>query len=688
MTTAGCRSVARLFRVAVAAAALAMTGAAAAQTGPAAASRDVMLVPMPAEPGWPDLAFLAALPAACTSDQAAPVVLAVAADAPLPPETLDFLRRYRPSRLCWIGAGQNAAGQEHCAELRLPAASADAAACAIAGAFFVRSLRVVVAADDDYPNALAAAVLAARQRVPLLFADADGLSVGAREQLARLGASSLQLVGEFGGRRIAPDGVQIERLPHATAVARWLQQHDHPVEYLAAAVPADRHSGHVRKLSLAAAVLAAGRRGAFVPLGTAESPPADPTAVAAALTTFRRELGSTPEYLCLTGLPDTLPMAVVAGGEGIDKDPPSDLPLGNVDADPFVEVAYARFVAEDGPAGALLAARSLAYAELVEPSFAGKVAIAEWERLAALPFAAVGFAAPVLHDGKQPFGADSPLASVAAILHGAHSSWLQLGHTYTHDSRVLLAPCLVESSGCSPAALDQDPEHRSVALRLLRNGAIGFVGNVRRGIAQQELYRTEFWNAALAGQPLGRAHRHALNRMLVSVLANGEAERGGRRYQLHNAACYGDPALAMHLPAPRRGTPASSALAGRTATVRAPSAWWRGEAAIVEDWKYTASPTIYGWRGAGVGVESRWDPDHRRNADELVFTAEVRTRRTVRGLAATKPPAAPLGWDGKWFVDEHADGSRSVYFRVRMVDTDMATGAVLRQVDELRFRLD
>jgi hypothetical protein len=665
--------------------ALALTASVAAQGAPA---RTVLLVPMPTEPAWQDVAFLAAVPAAAATNPTAPVVLAVAADGTLPAETKDFLRRYRPDRLCWVGAGPTTDGGDDPQTTRLPADSADAAACALAAAFFPPSPRVVVVPDDDYASALTAAVLAARLRVPLLFAGPTGLSTAARAALARLDPSTLLLVGAFGSRRVAPAGVAVERLPRTDDVARWLQRHALPVEYLAAAVPADRGSGHARKLSLAAAALAAGRRGALVPIGAADTPPARPAAVREALADCRRALGVTPEFLCLVGLPDVLPMAVVAGGEGIDTDPPSDLDLGNVDADPFVELAFARFVAEDGPAGTLLAARSLVYDQLVDPSFAGKVAVAEWERLAALPFADVGFAAPVLHDGPVPFADASPLVSVAALVHGAHSSWLQLGSTCMHDSRVLLAPCLVESSGCSAAALDQDPAHRSVALRLLRNGAIGFVGNVRRGIAQQELYRSEFWHAVLAGQSFGRAHRHALNCTLVSVLANGETARGLRRYQLHNAACYGDPALVLHRPTVPQGEPARADVAGRSITVRAPTVWRRGEAVIVPDWQYTDSPKLYGWRGAGVGVESRWDDRHRRNEERLVFTAAVRTRRQVRGLVAVQPPEPPLGWDGTWFVDEHGDGSRSVYFRVCLFDGDAGQGTVRRQIDDLRFRLE
>ncbi len=51
-----------------------------------------------------------------------------------------------------------------------------------------------------------------------------------------------------------------------------------------------------------------------------------------------------------------------------------------------------------------------------------------------------------------------------------------------------------------------------------------------------------------------------------------------------------------------------------------------------------ALPAIYSWRRAGVGVES--------------------------------------SWDGRHFIEENADGTRLVYFRVQFVDFDMSTGKV------------
>jgi hypothetical protein len=649
---------------------------------PQAPQRQVLLVPLPSGASWEDLVFLAAVPAASVSDAA---VLSVEAGAPLAPETLDFLARFAAQRLLWIGSGPAAEQAGEFVNERLAVTSAEAAACALAERFFPKCATAVACAEADYAAALEAAVLAARLRAPLFFCGEAGASEGTRATLAKLGVKRLVLVGKVEESSKALEVREIVRLKTTQDVARWMEQHDLPVEYLAVAAPWDREAGHVRKLSLAAAVLAAGRNGAVLPVPASAGAAPDVAAVRAALAEFRGKLGPKLEFLCLAAFPDALPMVSAPLGQGIDDDPISDLEYANTDADPFVELAFGRFVAETTHAGTLLAARSLAYERLLAPEFARAVGMAEWEQVCGPVFTNVGFSEPTHHASDKPLEAGSPLTRVAALVHSAHSSWMQLGSTYMHDSTVLVAPCVVESAGCSPASLDQDPEHRSVALRLLRNGAVAFVGDVRRTVAQHELYRSEFWNAVLAGESLGSAHRFALNRMTVSALSRDELDRGMHQYQLHNVTLYGDPALRLKLPGKPRKSAVAAELRGSEITLRGPAEWTRVEQHVPTDWKYVASPKLFGYRAPGVGVEARWDGEHGRNAEELVFTAEVRTTKAVAGLEAIDPPAAPLGWDGRHFVDEHADGSRSILFRVRMLDYVPESGELTAQLKRLKL---
>jgi hypothetical protein len=645
-----------------------------------------VIVPLPSDAAWQDFAFLSALAASSGANDGVPLVVAGGPDGALRPETQDFLARRKPERIVQLGARHaNATTDfEH-----LAATDADTAACMLSRRFFVRSDLVVVCSSRDYSGALVAAVVAARERAPLLYCDDAKLSASALAEIVRLGAMKVVLVGTETKDCAGLEGLSAERLATPLDAARWMQARGRAIGYLAVAAPADRSLGRARKLSLGAAALAAGRAGALVLVGDEANGAESFEAARAGIAACRAKLAGGIEYLCLAAAPDVVPSAVVPGsGAGIDTDPPSDLEYGNIDADPFVELAVGRFVAEDADAGALLAARSLGYERMLAPESSRTMAMAEWDRAWTPLFANVGFKEAPRHEGGQPIQQSSPLAKAAALVHSAHSSWLQLGETYAHDSQVLLAPCLVESGGCSPAALDSDPEHRSVALRLLRNGAVGFVGSVRRAVAEHELYRTEFWNGVFAGQSLGQANRHALNRALVACLARNTDARGVLRYQLLNAAFYGDPALVVHLPTKPRSRAATSEVRGTEVVVRGPAEWSRVEPFAPSDWKYDASPKIHSWRGAGVGVESTWDPAFRRNKETLVYTSEARTNKKVSQLEAVGAPATPLGWDGRWFVDEHADGTRSIYFRVRMIDFDMSSGKVLAKVERLRFRLE
>lgn len=89
---------------------------------------------------------------------------------------------------------------------------------------------------------------------------------------------------------------------------------------------------------------------------------------------------------------------------------------------------------------------------------------------------------------------------------------------------------------------------------------------------------------------------------------------------------------------------------------------------------------------------ARWMQAHGRTIDYLAVAAPAdRTnghRRKVSGLKASAPLPSPLAWDGRWFLDEHADGSRSVYFRVQLIDFDMSTGKVGEKAERLRFRME
>ncbi|MEZ6003156.1 MAG: C25 family cysteine peptidase [Planctomycetota bacterium] len=400
----------------------------------------------------------------------------------------------------------------------------------------------------------------------------------------------------------------------------------------------------------------------------------------------RKTAGDAVQTLCLVGWPTAVPMAVISNGQGIDTDLVSDLPYGQTDEDAFLELGLARFLAEDLPSATLQACRGLVRDRFPDQKWRGRFATAEWGAPLRLPFEAQGWTYAGHHDGPAGIGAPSPLTGCEVLLHASHASWLGMGATYPWNSETLLAPAIVQSSGCSTASLDQDGERRSVAARLLRNGAVAFVGNARRGIAQQRLYESELWNAIAEGANLGQAHRAASNGVLVAVLERGEQRGGSYFYQLGHQSAYGDPALTFAAPGRPQQTGAHVARTGPRVEVLAPEEWQRIPFAPVSDWK-CAFETLYVWNAPGCVYERSWFGPEKRDAEIPLVHVQLDVHDPDAGIEMPEEVAAPLGWNGKWFVDSHDSGGATLHLRVRLFDGDQTGGAVRSELPKLRLRL-
>src|SRR5690606_9442709 len=197
----------------------------------AAPPRTVFLVPVGSEPSWRDDAFLVAVPAAVVAGRGEPLVCAVEPSAPWRPELLDFLRRYEPDRVVWLGPDAPGATPEGVRLERVAADSASAAARAITQRFFAQCERAVAYDPADRAAALAAAVLAARLRVPLLPAAGAALAA----LLNDLGIDDVIAVGA--PPRDLPEAVRVETLNDALAVAARLGGTEEGVDYLAVVHP-------------------------------------------------------------------------------------------------------------------------------------------------------------------------------------------------------------------------------------------------------------------------------------------------------------------------------------------------------------------------------------------------------------------------------------------------------------------
>lgn len=766
--------------------------------------RTILLVPLPAEPSWQDMAFLAAVPAATVVNNGSPSLVALDASGALSPEIQDYIRRYRPDAAHLLGGaadGLVVAGRT-CSVLR--AGSADEAACVLSEKFWRASATAVICPEDDYETGLVAAALAARLRAPLLFASVQGLSRPAAQELRRVQARELIVVGKLaaGTQSLKQVTEQVTELAGARDVMSWVRRRGLPAGYLAAVNPTDRSRTIIRKLSLAGALLAAGRDGLVAPLpyevrwkipfngaemkgelpadlpkseakpkagrttfdgrehafiltgkpkerdprinidldgdGKCTGPGEGPFAtgdtveldgkrhvitlgaangvgkadvrltwplaeqIVGDLSRFYEALGAPPEHLCLVGFPDAVPQAIIGRG-GLVDELISDLPYANADDDPFAEIGVARVIAENASFATLYASRVLTYKSLLDAEWQDRACQARWENTYGKLFENVGFGASYRHteenlkwivppaQGKkgkraQTFEQDSPLARCAVLTHMDHSWWHELGHTFAWDAEVLLSPVVIESGGCLTAALDREPDYRSVIARMFRKGAVSFSGNSRPGCAPQELQRMEFWNGVLSGQTIGQAHRRSMNSALVTILDRKEKTSGAYWYQLRIRTQFGDPAFAMRAPGAPRSAPARIAVDGDTVTVHAPEQWWPVKMYVPEDWKKWTGKDLYVLRGAGTWARRTWcSEDYDR--EETYVTAEFTTRRRVAKIEQVQKPPAPLGWSGLFHVDEHADGSRTCRWAVRLADFDQIQGRIVNAVERLDYRV-
>ena len=230
--------------------------------------RTTLLVPLPAELTWQDMAFLAAIPATTFINHGAPSLVALDAAGTLAPEIQDYLRRYRPDEVFLLGnaADDLVIAGRTCGLLK--AGSADEAACALSARFWRTSATAVICPAGDYEAGLVAAPLAARLRAPLLFTAGQGLARLAMEELRRLKTRELIVVGKPAGGLQSLKQVtdQLTELATARDVLIWARNRRPAVAYLAALNPLDRNKTVIKKLSLAGALLAAGRDGLVVPL--------------------------------------------------------------------------------------------------------------------------------------------------------------------------------------------------------------------------------------------------------------------------------------------------------------------------------------------------------------------------------------------------------------------------------------
>jgi len=227
---------------------------------PSSSPPTVFLVDQQEEASWRDLAYLAAVPAACKVNGGNAPVIALDDSGTIPREVADYLRRLKPSGIVHVGTSPLTSVPGECKPRELQKKSAEAVAIALAADFWTSVPRVVLCRQDDYASALIASTLAARLRVPLLFCDDKGLSQQTSDAIRKLKAKERIFVGS------TPGNLKTTELADLPAVLSWLKKQNLDTTYLALVNTRDRSATTVRKLSLLAPVLASAHDGMVVPL--------------------------------------------------------------------------------------------------------------------------------------------------------------------------------------------------------------------------------------------------------------------------------------------------------------------------------------------------------------------------------------------------------------------------------------
>ena len=633
------------------------------------------------EANWMDFAYLAAVPASAHLNGGRPAVLAVHDFDVIPEATIDVLERMLATDAYVLNGTATLDAVDAVHDL-----SADNASV-LSAQFtdhWTRSDTLVLADGQHYGSALMAASLAGRLNAPLVFT-AD-LPEGERQRIeAELEVTETLWVDLSGEAPSAPDATALRS---ADAILEWMNSQDERVDYIAYTNMNDREAGRAQKSSLTASQYAIRRNGLVIPIGLpipTEAAEQGTTPLAIRHLHQRYDaLGYIPEYLAIVGAHDALPQVK---GQSIFNNgemghPVTDIPYGQVDTDPFLDLALGRIVADNLEEASALATRTVTYEQLAdgywEQQFveSGLWGFDEARDL----FTNVGFDDPT-HPTEAEISSMG-MMEAAAVLHKDHSNCMILGHALDVNTDVLFSPAVVASMGCSVAGMDiVGPDERTIVDHILGSGAVAFLGASRNAIAENTYLHVAFWNDIFDGATLGQAYQKAINDLIVHWQdENGSA---ALRYTIDIEMLYGDPALTMDIPGEAQVAPAAARVEGNQVIVTGPEEWTMvqyAEAQLAE-WNYDKDLFMY--VGPGATPRTYWSGQY--DNEDLYYAVSIPLAAGFGKLQQTTDLPDPLGWRGNAYVDDRLDGTQHLRWRVRLLDYEMTTGEIRSRADQIEF---
>ena len=641
----------------------------------------VMHVPQSTE-SWHDLAYLAAVSASSHQNGEKPVVIALDDTDQLGASAHDFIRRFAPSQTLVFGA-PNAVIDAGIVE-QAPMDSLASVTTRLS-ALWQRATYVVVADQGSYGDCVMAASLAARIDAPLFYTDGT-LTSDVLMAIESLEPEQILVMG-------AADAPMLSnqlRLQDADDALGWLTTHGYEIDYLALFNPNDRTAGRSQKLSLTAPNYAARRGGLALPYANEI-----PTDVAGGsdlegTLQFLRDryefMGKHPEHLALVGSFDVIPIHRTPSLFDVPTHewPVNDNPYGEIDDDPFRDIAVGRIFTDSVYRGSLLAARTVVYEHLADGYWNTRfVETGLWgfDELRAI-MKNVGFNQPE-HLTEAQIN-QRPSLEAAAILHKDHSHCTVLGNAFTLQTQAVYAPAVVISRGCSVAGIDLvSLDTQTVPGNMLGRGAVAFIGAPRNSIAGNTVTEVAFFNHVLKGETLGQAMRSGFNHATIHYL--DENSDASMRYVLDNEMLFGDPGLVMAVPSPPMTRLAQATQSGDEVTVLPPEVWTQVEFVPEQlaEWNYDG--TLFMYVGPGAEPKTYWSG--RYDTEDLYFTVAIETDGQYASIAALTPFDAPLGWQGRVYSDQHQDGTNTLRWRVRLLEYEMETGVMIDALQSARYQL-
>jgi len=273
---------------------------------------------------------------------------------------------------------------------------------------------------------------------------------------------------------------------------------------------------------------------------------------------------------------------------------------------------------------------------------------------------------------------------VGAFLHRDHSYCQILGHAVDINTTTLFAPAVVMSSGCSVGGIDMlRDDQRSIAEHMFAQGAVAFVGAARNAIAYNTIIQVSLWNQMLAGHTLGESFRHGVNDAIVHWLDDGSS---AMRYAIDTEIVFGDPAFRMHVPGEYETEPAAQTFDGSTLTVTGPEEWtmvpYHPE--MLAEWGYESE--LYMYTAPGAIPRVYWAGSY--DNQDMYFGVQLHLDEAPVSIEELSEAPSPLGLGGGLHIDEHADGSASAMWRVRLLDFDEHTGEIRAEQSEFVYAVD